>query len=215
MTTRILTSSRNHTHTIGKSAVRAGRGGGRSGSGGRGSGSRQRQQNKIYDITIRYNPNTAENSSGGNVLQKACNEIFTKTGHRGIFYPTTDITPAPAPITDISKHFPQTESSCQDFFRIKSNAKATQVTFFLSIEMAGSDVQLHKNTQNYFRTNNLWMDNEQIQKTRKEYAGFVLHANPGLVSHHNLANKSIKFLRKLPQRQKLWQSSTTNSTAII
>ena len=173
-----------------------GSGGGHSGDNNRGSKSRPRQQNEIYEITIRYNPNTAKNSSGGNVLQKACTEIYTKTGFRGIFYPTTDITPAPAPITDISQNLPQKESGAQDFFRFKTNPKGTQVTFYLSIGMPGTDLQLHKNTKNYFRNNNLWMDNEEIQRTRQQYAGFVLYANPSYTSRHNLAIKINTALKQ-------------------
>ena len=72
--------------------------------------------------------------------------------------------------------------------------------------MSGSDVQLQKNTKNYFRTNNLWMDNKQIQKTRQQYGGFVLYANPGLTSYYNLAITINKVLKQT--------ASTTEALAI-
>ena len=72
--------------------------------------------------------------------------------------------------------------------------------------MPGTNVQLQKNTKNYFRTNNLWMDTEQIPKKRLQYGGFVLDANPGLTSYHNLAIAINKVLKQT--------ASTTEALAI-
>ena len=62
--------------------------------------------------------------------------------------------------------------------------------------MPKDDVQLHKKSLNFFRTNNLWMDNEQIRKTRKQYAGFVLNAHPSMILINNLAITMNHDLRK-------------------
>ena len=72
--------------------------------------------------------------------------------------------------------------------------------------MPGTDVQQQKNTKNYFRTNNLWMDNKQIQKTRQQYGGFVLYANPSYTSYQNSAIAINKVLKQT--------ASTTEAIAI-
>ena len=152
-------------YTIGFGVSSGGRGSGRV---GRGRQSNSCTSNGRHRFLIGFNPKTAKYSTGGQILWQACNKIYTKSGQLRVFYPTTDITPALVPIVDITKKFPTTESSCQDFFCTKTNNNATQVTFYILIEMPEGDIQLHQNTLNSLRANNLWMDNGNIKKTRKQ-----------------------------------------------
>ena len=101
--------------------------------------------------------------------------------HRNLF-PTTDITPAPAPIADITKDFPDTKAGCLDFSRVKRNHNETQVTIFISIKMPENEVQLQRNAFNFFKTHNLWMDSANIRKIQKQFCGFVQGAHLNLIS---------------------------------
>ena len=70
---------------------------------------------------IRLNPKTEKYSrgEGGRILQQACDEIYTQTGHNRIPYLNKNITPAPAPITDINRNFPAMQPKSHFISRLK------------------------------------------------------------------------------------------------
>ena len=62
--------------------------------------------------------------------------------------------------------------------------------------MIKSKLQFHRNTLNFFKANNLFMDRPKIMKMRKACAGFVKGAHPNMVFLQDLEDKLYTLIAK-------------------
>ena len=111
------------------------------------------------------------------IIEVISRTIYTKTGNKAVFHPTTKIPLPPCPIENISTQFPPSIEKLRDFYHVHEiNERSAEI--HLAFTMPGTtEDALHASMKNTLKQYSLWLTSKELSAKQQVWIGWIQNGN--------------------------------------
>ena len=112
-----------------------------------------------------------ERNQHSRIIEVISRTIYTKTGNKAVFHPTTKIPLPPNPIANISARFPPSIEKLRDFYHVHEiNERSEEIHLAFTIPGTTEDA-LYASMKNTLKQYSLWLISKQLSAKQQVWIG--------------------------------------------